>query len=202
MIARFGDADAGGFFYTPHDHEPLISRNKDLHDNATPSGNATAAGALLRLGQLCGRSDLEDFAQCTLNLLSGEMARVSMAAGQALIVLDAFVGPAYELVIAEGSSGDESEQVVRVIQDRFLPATVIARRPGVAVIPTCRSRCGHSCKESSRSKATATLYVCRRGTCQAPVAGLPGRSRHYCRISENSRPERRFVASIRVKGRV
>ncbi len=86
MIARFGDADGGGFFYTPHDHEPLISRNKDLHDNATPSGNATAAGALLRLGQLCGRSDLEDLAQCTLNLLSGEMARVSMAAGQSLLV--------------------------------------------------------------------------------------------------------------------
>ncbi len=44
LIDRYGDKNAGGFFFTPHDHEPLISRNKDVHDNATPSGNAMAAG--------------------------------------------------------------------------------------------------------------------------------------------------------------
>jgi hypothetical protein len=173
MIARFGDADGGGFFYTPHDHEPLISRNKDLHDNATPSGNATAAGALLRLGQLCGRSDLEDLAQCTLNLLSGEMARVSMAAGQSLLALDALLGPAYELVVAEGTSRDESDEIIRSIHERFLPAKILVRR----LVGLRDSELPTSVRPLLEGKEAiggqATLYVCQRGVCQAPVSGLP-----------------------------
>ncbi|HEX4070754.1 MAG TPA: thioredoxin domain-containing protein, partial [Planctomycetaceae bacterium] len=173
MIARFGDRDGGGFFYTPHDHEPLLSRNKDLHDNATPSGNATAAGALLRLGELCGRSDMEDWAHRTLTLLSGEMARVSMAAGQALIVLDAFLGPAYELVIAEGSSRDESDKVVRSIHRCFLPVKVIARRTAGADDSNLPASVRSLLEGRPAIDAKATLYVCQRGVCQTPVAGLP-----------------------------
>ena len=58
MIDEFADAEQGGFFYTGKSHEALIARTKDLFDNATPSGNAMAATALLRLGALTGRDDL------------------------------------------------------------------------------------------------------------------------------------------------
>jgi uncharacterized protein YyaL (SSP411 family) len=173
MIGRFGDERDGGFFYTPHDHEPLISRNKDLHDNATPSGNGTAPGALLRLAQLCGRSDLEKSARRTLELLSGEMARVSMAVGQALLALDDLLGPAYEIVLVEGTSRRESDQVLRLLHNRFLPAKVIARRlsdAGDSGLPACL----RSLLEGKQAlNGQTTLYVCQRGTCQAPVAGLP-----------------------------
>ena len=173
MIGRFGDREGGGFFYTPHDHEPLISRNKDLHDNATPSGNGTAAGALLRLGELCGRADMEDWAHRTLTLLSGEMARVSMAAGQSLLALDAFLGPAYELVVAEGTSRDESDEIVRSIHEQFMPAKILARRP----VGLRDSELATSVRPLLEGKAAiggqATLYVCQRGVCQVPVSGLP-----------------------------
>jgi hypothetical protein len=173
MIGRFSDEQNGGFFYTPHDHEPLIARNKDLHDNATPSGNGTAAGALLRLAQLCGRSDIEEWAERTLVVLSGEMARVSMAAGQALLALDDLLGPMYEIVIVEGPLPQESDRVLRVLHDRFLPAKVVARRPGDAddsSLPACL----RPLLEGKRPiEGQTTLYVCQRGACQAPVAGLP-----------------------------
>ena len=51
MIDEFADAEQGGFFYTGKSHEALIARTKDLFDNATPSGNAMAATALVRLGR-------------------------------------------------------------------------------------------------------------------------------------------------------
>ena len=38
---------AGGFFYTADDHEPLLARTKDMQDGSIPSGNATAALAVL-----------------------------------------------------------------------------------------------------------------------------------------------------------
>ena len=51
MIDEFADAEHGGFFYTGKSHEALIARQKDVIDNATPSGNAMAATALLRLAR-------------------------------------------------------------------------------------------------------------------------------------------------------
>ena len=58
MIDEFADPEQGGFFFTGNRHEALIARQKDVHDNATPSGNAMAATALIRLGALTGRDDL------------------------------------------------------------------------------------------------------------------------------------------------
>jgi uncharacterized protein YyaL (SSP411 family) len=48
MIAHF-QASEGGFFDTSDDHETLITRPRDLQHNATPSGNAMAVTALLKL---------------------------------------------------------------------------------------------------------------------------------------------------------
>ena len=48
VLARFADP-AGGFFDTADDHERLVTRPKNVQDNAVPSGNATAARVLLRL---------------------------------------------------------------------------------------------------------------------------------------------------------
>ena len=92
MIDRFADAEGGGFYYTASDHEQLIVRQKDSQDNATPSGNAMAATALLKLGRLTGRRELEDRAVKTLESLSGQMKNLPSASGQALIALEFLLG--------------------------------------------------------------------------------------------------------------
>src|SRR5207302_829047 len=43
LLTEFEDAEAGGFFFTGTSHERLFHRSKPGHDQATPSGNATAA---------------------------------------------------------------------------------------------------------------------------------------------------------------
>ena len=57
MTDDFLDIDGMNFYYTGDGHESLIARTKELYDNATPSANAMAATALLRLGWLTGRED-------------------------------------------------------------------------------------------------------------------------------------------------
>src|SRR5205807_10591011 len=42
MIERFWSNASGGFFDTASDHEALITRPRDVFDNATPSGGAVA----------------------------------------------------------------------------------------------------------------------------------------------------------------
>jgi uncharacterized protein YyaL (SSP411 family) len=172
LIERFTDESTGGFFYTAHDHEPLIARSKDLHDNATPSGNGMAAYALLRLARLSGREEFDSAGRRTLEMLSGEMARATMGVGQALMALDDLLGPAYELVLVDGRSPEESAAAWQSIEAGYLPNVVVARR-------------GHSHEDKSIAPILAatlagkkslngesTLYVCERGTCRPPVAGV------------------------------
>ena len=56
--ARFRDRVAGGFFLAPIEGEPLIVRSKDTFDHAMPSGAASAARLLLRLGAMADESTL------------------------------------------------------------------------------------------------------------------------------------------------
>jgi uncharacterized protein YyaL (SSP411 family) len=73
MLERFEDAQAGGFFFTSHDHEQLIQRTKPGHDNATPAGNAVAAAALQRLGHLLGEARYLRSAERTLRLFAPQL---------------------------------------------------------------------------------------------------------------------------------
>jgi uncharacterized protein len=88
VLAHFEDADAGGFFFTSHDHEALITRPKPGYDNATPSGNGVAAFALQRLGHLLGEPRyLEASARC-LRLFHAHLLQQPLAYPTLLAVLD------------------------------------------------------------------------------------------------------------------
>jgi uncharacterized protein len=172
LIARFSDYAAGGFFFTAHDHEPLIARSKDLHDNATPSGNGLAAYALFRLARLTGRGDFEAAALRTLQMLSGEMAHTTMGTAQALLALDDLLGPAHELILADGQSPEETAHVLRSINARFLPSALVARRPADTDDDSLPPILHETLAGKTSLDGEPTLYVCERGTCHPPIAGV------------------------------
>jgi uncharacterized protein YyaL (SSP411 family) len=171
LITRFSDPATGGFYYTASDHEALIARSKDLHDNATPSGNGMAAYAFLRLSRLCGGEDFDAAARRTLEMLSGEIARTTMGEGQALLALDDLLGPAYELVLVDGESPVESDTVLRSINARYLPKAVVARRAKAmdesSIAPILRETLANK----TSVDGLPTLYVCEHGACRPPVVG-------------------------------
>lgn len=174
MIAHFHDDERSGFFYTPSDHEPLIARNKESHDGSTPSGNGMAATALLRLGRLCGRNDLEQIAVRTLEFLSPVLSQSPTAGGQALLALDFLLGPTREIAIVDGERPEDTDAVLRTIHGRFLPNKVIARKPHAFDDAVLSPALQPLLKGKTSRNVDVTIYVCNHGTCGLPVTGVAG----------------------------
>ncbi|MEM6331577.1 MAG: thioredoxin domain-containing protein, partial [Planctomycetota bacterium] len=180
VLARFADAERGGFFYTADDHEALITRNRDLTDNATPGGNSLAATALVRLGKLTGRADYLDAAHGILRAASPLLERMPMATGQMLIALDLWLGPTRELLLV-GDDGTAAAAIHR----RFLPRRVVASRHSSAAEGRSKlldaafagkdAAADVSTADGSKadgSKADgATLFACQDHACGEPATG-------------------------------
>ncbi|HYX51781.1 MAG TPA: thioredoxin domain-containing protein, partial [Ktedonobacteraceae bacterium] len=87
-ITLFADQQNGGFFDTGSDHETLISRPKDIMDNATPAGNSVAVDVLLRLAAFTGEESYRRYADDYLRPLADIMVQHPQAFGHVLSALD------------------------------------------------------------------------------------------------------------------
>ncbi len=169
MVSQFADAEAGGFYYTASDHEELIVRQKDGQDNATPSGNAMAATALLKLARLTGRLDLEELAVGTLEMFSGQMEGSPSASGQSLIALDFYLGKTWEAVVVDGETLGDSAELLTAIRQKFLPNKVVLYRPLGLVEENISSATKEILQGKTAQDGRPTVYLCERGTCLAPL---------------------------------
>jgi uncharacterized protein YyaL (SSP411 family) len=173
ILGKFSDPDGGGFFYAASDHERLIARNKELTDSSTPSGNALAATSLMRLGKLLGRGDYLDAAERTLSAAAAVMQRAPLAAGQMLIALDHFLGPAFELVLSGDLTGAAGKQAMFDLHRRFLPRCVIAARDARTQQKSpAAKKLGDLFRGKQLTGELPILYVCQDSACQSPAVGL------------------------------
>jgi uncharacterized protein YyaL (SSP411 family) len=168
MVEQFWDEEAGGFYYTGRDHEKLITRSKDALDNATPSGNAMAVTALLRLVRLTGRDDLMERAEATLRLYRGLLESHPQAAGQMLIALDFYLGPVQEFAVVGEPDCPEARRVLRAINADFRPGKVVGLRPPIGSV---REDWLPLLAGKATPPGQVTTYICENFACQAPLVG-------------------------------
>ncbi len=168
-VEQCWDEAEGGFFYTGKDHEQLIARTKDPHDNATPSGNAMAVTALLRLAKLTGRADLQEKAERTLQLFGDLLRKMPMAAGQMLVALDFHLGPVLEFAIVGDPQNAETKEVLRLIRGPFRPHKVVCGKRGIPIAEEVENMVPLLAKRSAQG--VVTTYICEDHACQAPAVG-------------------------------
>jgi uncharacterized protein YyaL (SSP411 family) len=172
MIDEFADPEQGGFYFTGIHHETLIARQKDIHDNATPSGSGMAATALLRLGVLTGRDDLTAAGRSALELAQPLLETQPTAVGQSLIALDFLLASVREVAVCAGADAAEFRAVLETIATRFEPHKVVApATPEQAAwlaekLPLLAGRPARDGK--------TTTYICEHFTCSAPLVGAAG----------------------------
>jgi uncharacterized protein len=166
MVEAFGDTEGPGFFDTATYHETPVARPRDLHDGATPSGNAVAAEDLLRLGAMTGNEEFTGRASDLLRVMVRTMKERPLAAGRYLSALDFYLGPVKEVALAGELTGDDLQGLLDATYHRFEPNAVVgyvdAGRPDIVeTLPFLQQR------ETRNGRATA--YVCEHFACLPPV---------------------------------
>ena len=163
LETRFHDAERGGYFFTPHDGEPLIVRSKSGADGAIPSGSAVAAGFLLRLHSLTGEDTPRARAEEVLRLYHAAAAANPFGYTTYLEALERWSEGPIEVVIVGDRKADDSRALWRALAPRYLPHRTLVRvEPGPADVPAVA-------RDRPAVGGRATAYVCRGFTCSAPV---------------------------------
>ncbi len=152
LLELFWDGDAGGVFTTGNDAEQLVTRPKDLMDNATPSAQSLAACGLLRLAALTGERRYDEHARRIVTLFAPAAAQHPTAFGRALEAIDMAANGLDEIAVV----GDRAD-LVEAVQTRYLPNAVLAWGEPY-----------DSPLWADRPEGFA--YVCRNFTCQSPAS--------------------------------
>ena len=162
MIAHFQAPD-GGFFDTSDDHETLITRPRDLQDNATPSGNAMALTALLKLAGFTNDLRYVDIAHRALAKMQDMMAQYPLGFGQWLQALSFTLSKPREVAIVGDPDSADTQALLRLVRSGYRPFQVVALgAPATdeSAMPLLRDR--------GLVDEQAAAYVCRDFACLAP----------------------------------
>ena len=162
VLARFVDPD-GGFFDTADDHERLVTRPKDVQDNAVPSGNAMAARVLLRLAAWTGRGEYRAAGERALRAVVPYVARYPTGFAQWLSAMDLALGPVVEVAVVGPADDPATAALVAEVRRGWHPNQVVALAadPGITAVPLLADRVALD--------GRPTAYVCRGFVCRLPV---------------------------------
>ena len=151
MLDLFWDPEEGGVFTSGVDGEALVTRPKDLLDNATPSANSMAALGLLRLAALTGERRYQHHAEQILTLVGSLATTHPLAFPELLCAVDFHSSGATEVAVV-----GERPDLVAAVHARYLPNAVLAwGEPYDSPL--------------WQSRRDGFAYVCRDYACLAPV---------------------------------
>ncbi|WP_236051775.1 thioredoxin domain-containing protein [Nonomuraea cypriaca] len=174
VLDRFADG-AGGFYDTADDAESLFQRPQDPTDNATPSGQYAAAGALLSYGALTGSARHREAAYAALGAVSVLASGHARFAGWGLAVARAALGGPVEVAVVGPPDDPRTAALHRASLLADVPGLVVAlgsgdgeaRGSGDPLLP------GETFPALLEGRGPVggapAAYVCRGFTCRMPV---------------------------------
>ena len=121
LLARFWDAQEGGFFFTSSDHEALISRSKSAFDGSVPSGNSVAASVLLRLYYATEKQDYLTKAETIFRLFYDALEQNPFGFSNMLCGLDFYLRRPKEIVLLGDPAASETTALLHNIHASFIP---------------------------------------------------------------------------------
>lgn len=168
MLARFEDTENGGFFFTSHDHEKLLCRQKYGADDAIPSGNGAAILGLLKLGNLLGETKYLRSAETALSLFAGDLEHHPSVNGLMTIALQ-HLDEQHTTIIIRGDGQPNEKETLQEWQQfcnaQYQPLThIFAIEKDAENLPLTLA--------SRKAGKTTTAYICKGSHCTPPMTSL------------------------------
>ncbi|MDR3574775.1 MAG: thioredoxin domain-containing protein [Anaerolineaceae bacterium] len=166
MVKNFGD-DSGGFYNTRHDQEGLIVRPRDLQDNATPSGNALAAFALLTLSAYTENVEWRSRAEKLIAGIQKVALKYPSAFAFWLQAIDFSFGVVDQIALVWPAGNKAYIEYLDHIWSTYRARTVVAfsEYPPLETAPALL-------QDRPFRNNTATVYLCQGFVCKMPITSL------------------------------
>ncbi len=160
VVAEFGDPEGELFYYTSSRQKDLIMRKRELYDSATPSGNATMADNLIRLGLLLGRPNYTARAEAMLERMLPAMRKYPESFSRWALALLRLIFPPAEIAVV----GPDAKDLAFALGAAYLPNAVwMAAESEAENYPLLAGK-GH--------QEDTLIYVCRDYACRHPVSSI------------------------------
>jgi uncharacterized protein YyaL (SSP411 family) len=162
VLGHFSAAE-GGFYDTADDAEALLRRPQDPTDNAVPSGQSAAAGALLTYAALTGSAAHREAARAALAVYAQLAPAHARFAGWGLAVAEALLDGPREVAVV-GSAHDAAAGALRSTALRSTAPGLVLAVGDPAAPPSSPLLLDRPLVDGR-----AAAYVCRGFVCQRPV---------------------------------
>jgi uncharacterized protein len=164
LLAHFAEGDGETWYDTADDAEALVRRPYDPTDNATPSGQSAAAGALLSFAAYTGLARHREAAERALRVAGRLAAQAPRFCGWGLAVAEAYVAGPLEVAVVGPADDPRTKALHRVALSATTPGTVVAAGdpadPAASAVPLLRDR--------PLVAGAPAAYVCRNFVCDLP----------------------------------
>ncbi len=161
LLAEFFDTKQGGFYFTAHKHESLISRPKSFSDDAMPNGNGIAALALGRLGHLLGEQRYIEAAEKTIKASWNSLMQMASAHTTMLLPLEEYLFPPQIIILRGESNNLKTWQTACPSQALCFPIPNDANDlPGLLA------------EKKGKGNGNTVAYICKGHECYAPIDDL------------------------------
>ena len=159
MLAKFYDAEKGGFWQSAADARDLILRVKEDSDGAEPSGNSVAILSLFRLGGSTGRKEFIKAAEKSLRFFGNRLVDIPQAVPCMLQALDFSLDEPRRAVVAGAPAKPESRALLHAIHSVYQPNKLVLGNSGAV----------EAFVKKLPVKEKPAVYVCTGTACQPPT---------------------------------
>jgi uncharacterized protein len=171
MLDRFWDEQDGGFYFTAHDGEKLIVRDKEIYDGAVPSSNSVAVLNLLRLARMTGNTAWEEKAERVFQAFFHLISDYPSAYTQFLHAVDFALGPSREIVITGDLEKESTQKMIEAVHAAFLPNRVLMHLGRAEDVGRLAALAPFAAALAPND-GEPIVYICENFACRSPISDL------------------------------